>query len=250
MFPSWSIGPAIAKEEIVMRLKDIIALGLLSLLSFPLVLLGVLLGLGKIHMSFGSDPLSPEAKARLAEHAEMGSAVPGHDSGAVGKGSVSDEREAEIDRREATALEEQKRLEALREDVVHVRDSIAKERDALEKLLGKGDSLSALRMKALATTLSSMKPDDAAKVLVGLDDIMAVGVLRTISEDRPRAKILASVSRLSDVRASQFAKLLGSMPSKASQEKKAAPAKEETSAKEGEASKAKEASTSKPEKAK
>ncbi|MEN9353233.1 MAG: hypothetical protein RL318_558 [Fibrobacterota bacterium] len=233
-----------------MRLKDIIALGLLSLLSFPLVLLGVLLGLGKVHMSFGSDPLSPEAKARLAEHVEVAGANAGHDTSATAKGGSSDDREAEIDRREATALEEQKRLEALREDIVHVRDSIAKERVALEKLLGKGDSLSAMRMKALATTLSNMKPDDAAKVLVGLDDIMAVGVLRTISEDRPRAKILASVSKLSDVRASQLAKLLGSVPAKGHEEKKAAPAKEEKPAKDGEASKAKEASTSKPEKAK
>lgn len=229
-----------------MKLKDVIALGLLSLLSFPLVLLGVLLGLGKVHMSFGDAPLSPEAKARLAEHAEVGAKPAGHDTAAA-RGGSSDEREAEIDRREAMALEEQKRMEALREDVMKMRDSIAKEREALEKILGKGDSLGGVRMKALAATLSSMKPDDAAKVLSGLDDLMAVGVLRTIAEDRPRAKILASLSRLSEVRASQLAKLLGSVPKP---HEAPVPGKEEKPAKEGAAEKAKEASTHKPEKAK
>lgn len=233
-----------------MRLKDVIALGLLSLLSFPLVLLGVLLGLGKIHMSFGDAPLTPEAKARLAEHAEAGAKPEGHDTGSVHKGGSSDEREAEIDRREAMALEEQKRMEALREEVVHVRDSIVKEREALERILGKGDSLGGVRMKSLAATLSGMKPDDAAKILTGLDDLMAVGVLRTIAEDRPRAKILASVSKLSEPRASQLAKLLGSVPSKGKDDKPAAAGKEEKPAKEGAAEKAKEAPPSKPEKAK
>ncbi len=232
-----------------MKLKDVIALGLLSLLSFPLVLLGVLLGLGKVHMSFGDAPLSPEAKARLAEHAELGAHPVGHDTASVHGGSSSDSREAEIDRREAMALEEQKRMEALREDVMHVRDSIAKERLALEKILGKGDSLGGVRMKSLASTLSSMKPDDAAKVLSGLDDLMAVGVLRTIAEDRPRAKILASLSRLSEVRASQLAKLLGSV-AKPHEEKSAPAGKVEASPKDGAADKAMEAPTLKPEKAK
>jgi flagellar motility protein MotE (MotC chaperone) len=228
-----------------MRLKDVIALGLLSLLSFPLVLLGVLLGMGKIHMSFGDAPLSPEAKARLAEHVEPLAKPSGQDSASIGKGGNSDEREAEIDSREAMALEEQKRMEALRSDVQRMQDSIAKERMALERLLGKGDSVSGVRMKALSATMGSMKPDDAAKILLGLDDLMAVGVLRGIAEDRTRAKILAAVSRANDARAAELAKLLGSAPSR----DRSATANEKP-AKDGTADKAKEASPSRPEKAK
>jgi flagellar motility protein MotE (MotC chaperone) len=204
-----------------MKLKDIIALGILSLLSFPLVLLGILLGMGKIHMSFGDTPLSPEAKARLAEHAE-GPAK--RDSASVGHGSnVSDDREAEIDRREAQALEEQKRLEALREDVTKARDSITRERERLEKMLGRTDSLEAIRLKALAGTFSSMKADDAAKILVGMDDMMVTGILRTITDDKSRAKILASIGKVSDARASQLAKYLGTVRNA----KPAEPVKEE-----------------------
>ncbi len=204
-----------------MKLKDIIALGILSLLSFPLVLLGILVGMGKVHMSFGDDPLSPEAKARLAEHAE-GPAK--RDSTSAGHGAnASDEREAEIDRREAQTLEEQKRLEALREDVTKARDSITHERDRLEKMLGRTDSLEAIRLKALASTFSNMKADDAAKILVGMDDMMVTGILRTITEDKSRAKILASIGKVSDARAAQLAKYLGTVRNA----KSAEPAKEE-----------------------
>ncbi len=197
-----------------MRLKDVIALGILSLLSFPLVLLGILLGMGKIHMSFGDTPLSPEAKARLAEHAEAPlhpAAAPAAPAGAK-EGQV-----AELDQRESQIQEEQKRLEGLQQDVARGRDSLqreldrlAKEHQDLEQLLGRRDSVDAVRVKALAATLAAMKPDDAAKILVGLDNTMATNVLRAISEVRSRGKILAAIGHLSQERAALLAKFLGS----------------------------------------
>jgi len=218
-----------------MRLKDVIALGILSLLSFPLVLLGILLGMGKIHMSFGDTPLSPEAKARLAEHAEAPLhpvAAPAAPAGAK-EGQV-----AELDQRESQIQEEQKRLEGLQQDVARGRDSLqreldrlAKEHQDLEQLLGRRDSVDAVRVKALAATLAAMKPDDAAKILVGLDNSMATNVLRAISEVRSRGKILAAIGHLSQERAALLAKFLGSAkenPSKGAAAKgRSAPGKAE-----------------------
>ena len=48
----------------MLKLKDIIALGLLAVVSFPMVLLGVLLWTGNVRMVFGPEADDPSARAR------------------------------------------------------------------------------------------------------------------------------------------------------------------------------------------
>ncbi len=202
-----------------MKLKDVIALGILSFLSFPLILLGILLGMDKIHLSFGDTPLTPEARARLVEHADRVVVHAPADSskGKSGKKGLSEAQSREFDERESQILEEQGRLQSLQQDVARSRDSLQQELDrltaehkSLEQLLGRRDSVEAVRVKKLAATMATMHPEDAAKTLLGLDNKMAVDVLRAIPEERSRGKILAAIGHLNQQRASLLAKLLGS----------------------------------------
>jgi len=200
----------------VLKLKDIIALGLLAVVSFPMVLLGVLLWTGNVRMVFGPEADDPSARARLLERPED---IPG--ATVVGRTSSSDEANGDpaaptggdLDQREAEVLREIQRLESLRSENESIREAIAAERQRLERLLLQGDSLESRRSEVLAATFTGMKPDQAAKILSALDDILVTAILRKVADDKPRAKILAAFGKIDVQRAAQVARLLGNDPS-------------------------------------
>lgn len=199
----------------MLKLKDIIALGLLAVVTFPIVLLGVLLWTGNVRLVFGPEAQDPNARAKLLERPEdiPGATVTHSTStpatvivkGAAGPGATGD-----LDQREAEVLRETKRLEDLRIDDGCIRDTIRAERERLEKLLAARDSLEGKRTEVLAATFVGMKPDQAAKILVALDDILVTAVLRKVADDKSRAKILASLGKLDVQRAARVTRLLES----------------------------------------
>lgn len=202
-----------------MRVKDVIALGLLALVSFPVILLGVLMWTGNVRLAFGPEDASQSAaRERLQvrpedlEHTAVMPVAGGSNAmdGALGL------RESELDRREAEVQRELVRLGDLRDQTDRLRDTIERERKRIESLLVGRDSLEISRLQVLARTFTGMKPDQAAKILNGLDDVLVTGILRTVSEDRPRAKILAAIGKLDAQRAASIARLLRSVDSRAS----------------------------------
>lgn len=200
-----------------MRLKDFIALGLLALVSFPVILLGVLMWTGNVRLAFGPEDLSSSAtRERLQVRPEdLEGAMPAeglpvaaaanHMEGALGL------REVELDRREAEVQREMARLGELKAEDQRLRDQIEADRKRIEALLAGKDSMETARLRVLAATFSNMKADQAAKILVGLDDVLATNVLRTITDDKPRAKLLAAVGKIDAGRAATLARLLRSV---------------------------------------
>jgi flagellar motility protein MotE (MotC chaperone) len=206
-----SIGPSVAMKPAVLKPKDIFALGVLAVASFPIVLLGVLLWTGNVRMVFGPESQDPNARSKLLERPED---IPGATKPAdaheqpAGLSADKSTGSEELDRREAELLREESRISALREDAAQIRDTIRMERKRLEAILGKGDSLQGERTAVLASTFSSMKPDAAAKILVALDDLLVTAILRKVSDDKPRAKLLAAVGKLDTQRAGRISRLL------------------------------------------
>jgi hypothetical protein len=198
----------------VLKLKDIIALGLLAVVTFPIVLLGVLLWTGNVRMVFGPETQDPNARAKLLVRPEdiPGATVTGSTSSSTitVKGASTPESSGNLDQREAEVLRETKRLEDLRLDDGYMRDTIRAERVRLEKLLSARDSLESKRTEVLAATFVGMKPDQAAKILVALDDILVTAVIRRVSDDKSRAKILAALGKLDVQRAARVTRLLDS----------------------------------------
>lgn len=198
----------------MLKLKDIIALGLLAVVTFPIVLLGVLLWTGNVRLVFGPESQDPNARAKLLERPED---IPGatvtnaaSTSTIIVKGAAGAAASGDLDQREAEVLRETKRLEDLRLDNGRLRDTIRAERERLEKLFLARDSLEGQRTQVLAATFVGMKPDQAAKILGALDDLLVTGVLRRVSDDKSRAKILASLGKLDVQRAARVARLLES----------------------------------------
>jgi flagellar motility protein MotE (MotC chaperone) len=195
----------------VLKIKDIIALVALAVVSFPVVLLGVLLWTGNVRLVFGTEAQDPAARARLLERPEdiPGATRTSTDTSRMGMtDSAMLLRAADLDRREAEAMQEGSRVQMLREDDARIRDTIRAERLRLEAILGKGDSLESARTTVLAGTFSGMKPDQAAKILTALDDILVTAILRKIPDDRPRAKILAAMGKQDVQRAARVSQLL------------------------------------------
>ncbi len=197
----------------MLKLKDIIALGLLAVVSFPMVLLGVLLWTGNVRMVFGPEADDPNARARLLERPEdiPGATMVGGTPEGKGKGDSSGSTPGsrqDLDQREAEALREIQRLEDLRTENQAIRDAITAERERLESLLLKGDSLESRRSEVLAATFTGMKPDQAAKIMAALDDILVTAILRKVADDKPRAKILAALSKIDVQRAAHVTRLL------------------------------------------
>lgn len=197
-----------------MRVKDVIALGLLALVSFPVILLGVLMWTGNVRLAFGPEDASQSAaRERLQvrpEDLEHGAPLPVPATGERMDGALG-MRETELDRREAEVQRELARLEEVRSQTDALRDTIQRERKRIEALLVGRDSVEATRLQVLARTFTGMKPDQAAKILNGLDDVLVTGILRTVAEDRPRAKILAAIGKLDAQRAAAIARLLRSV---------------------------------------
>lgn len=197
----------------MIKAKDIMALGVLAVASFPIVLMGVLLWTGNVRLVFGPEAHDPNARSRLLERPED---IPGAtrpvEPASEGKTAQEQPSSEDLDRREAELLREETRVSAIRQDAAAIRDTIRLERQRLEALLGKGDSLQGERIAVLASTFSSMKPDAAAKILVALDDILVTSILRKVPDDKPRAKILAAVGKLDNQRAGRISRLLSLTP--------------------------------------
>jgi flagellar motility protein MotE (MotC chaperone) len=197
-------------------MKDIVALGALAVVSFPVVLLGVLLWTGNVRMVFGPESQDPMARAKLLERPED---IPGATRGESDSGrrngtdSGLQARAEELDKREAELVRMNQRIQMVQQDDERLRDTIRMERQRLESILGRGDSLEAARVTVLAATFGGMKADQAAKIIASLDDVLATAILRKVSDDKPRAKILAALGKLDVQRAARLARLLAAVPS-------------------------------------
>ena len=198
-----------------MRIKDVIALGLLALVSFPVVLLGVLMWTGNVRLAFGpEDPSQSASRERLQVRSEDLAdlpSVPALPSGAARDDGSLMLREAELDSREAQIQRDLSRIEELRVEDARLRDTIVAERRRIDVLLAGKDSLEQSRLIILANTFTGMKPDQAAKILSGLDDILVTGILRAVRDDKPRAKLLAAFGKADPQRAAAVARLLRSV---------------------------------------
>lgn len=197
------------------KMKDIVALGALAVVSFPVVLLGVLLWTGNVRMVFGPEAQDPLARAKLLERPEEipGATRAGSDStihGATESGLQA--RAEELDKREADLVRLSQRVQMLQQDDERLRDTIRMERQRLESILGKGDSLQGNRTTVLAATFAGMKADAAAKILAALDDVITTAILRKVSDDKPRAKILAALGKIDVQRAARISRLLSAAP--------------------------------------
>lgn len=102
-------------------------------------------------------------------------------------------------------------LNSLQKDIETQKAAIEKERKTLEELVKQSSEMELKRTRQLARVYASMKPVEAAQVIETLDEQSAAKLLDAMSDDRQKAKIMASLTK---EKAARLSTLLGKSPIK------------------------------------
>lgn len=190
-----------------MKLKDLIGISLVSVFLFPVVLIGIMLAAGVVHLEYGDG----KDKERLKESFTASEALQQTEAEEkhLKAFKAAEQKEKEVLAREAELAKDIERLEALRLEASAEKDAIARERTRIEELVGKHSEVQDKQISALADVYGGMRPEEAAPILLSLDDAMVVRIIRKIPETRATSKLMAALAALDVKRAARLTSLLG-----------------------------------------
>jgi flagellar motility protein MotE (MotC chaperone) len=190
-----------------MKLKDLIGISLVSVFLFPVVLIGIMLAAGVVHLESGDG----KDKDRLKETFTAADAI--QQSGAEEKHlkafKAAELKEKEVTAKQAELTKEIERLEALRLETSKAMEEITRERQRIEELVDRNSATEDRQLASLAEVYGGMRPEEAAPILLSLDDAMVVRILRKIPEARSTSKLMAALAALDVRRAARLTSLLG-----------------------------------------
>jgi flagellar motility protein MotE (MotC chaperone) len=190
-----------------MKLKDLLGISLVSVFLFPVVLIGIMLAAGVVHLEAGDgkdkERLKPvftgedQAKQEEAEAKQLKAF------------KALEQKEKELNAREAEVNRETERLENLKLETVQAKDQIAEERRRIEEAVGKSAEAQDKQIAALAEVYGGMRPEEAAPILLSLDNAMVVRIMKKIPEARATSKLMAALAALDVKRAAAITTLMG-----------------------------------------
>lgn len=190
-----------------MKLKDLIGISLISIFLFPLILLGIMLGAGVVHIEFGSgkdrEKLKQTVTAEENEHQEEMEAKQ------LKAFKALEAKEKEVNVREAAVLRDLERLETLKLETMGAKDDIGEQRRRIEELVSRNSDLQDKQIASLAEVYGAMRPEEAAPILLSLKDDMVVKIMRKIPESRSTSKLMAALAALDVKRAARITEFLG-----------------------------------------
>lgn len=190
-----------------MKLKDLLGISLVSIFLFPIVLVGIMLAAGVVHLEFGDG----KDKDRI-KHAFSGDEQARQEESETKQlksFKALETKEKELRDREADVNVEIERLENLKLETLKAKDEIAEHRRKIEEMVGKSADIQDKQIASLAEVYGGMRPDEAAPILLSLDNAMVVRIMKKIPETRSTSKLLAALAALNVKRAAQITTLLG-----------------------------------------
>lgn len=190
-----------------MNIKDIIGIALLSVVLFPITLLVVLLSTGIVHLEMGmNDKAKTEVNTYLRRyHPEQDKA----ETEQMKTLSAIETREMRMSEEEESIRREQERLENLRLENRDLKKEIQGHRKRIEELVVQSSDIQKKRLIALAEVYGSMRPEEAAPILLSLTDQMVADIIRLMPETRSQSKLLGTLGALDVKRAAQISKIIG-----------------------------------------
>lgn len=190
-----------------MKLKDLIGISLVSLFLFPVVLIGIMLAAGVVHIEFGNG----KDKDRLKETFTAADKLAQDEAEArqLKAFKAAERKEQELAEKQAALEKDMERMEALRLETAKAREAIEKERRRIEELVGRHGEVQDKQIAALAEVYGGMRPEEAAPILLSLDDALVVRILRKIPEARSTSKLMAALAALDVRRAARLTSKLG-----------------------------------------
>ncbi|MDR0305787.1 MAG: hypothetical protein LBI42_03005 [Chitinispirillales bacterium] len=186
-----------------MRKNDFIAIILVTLFTFPVLYVAMLLYTGALRFEYGFADKDLEEELRVEEvrHSKRRDSLAAENSKTF---LALQQERAEIIRERERLLEIQERLEMLQENIDGKRDELINERKQLESKLNTNPESENSRYKQLARLYGAMKPAEAAGILETLPDGQVTSILTNINDDRQRARIMTSLSREKAARISKL----------------------------------------------
>jgi len=191
-----------------MKLKDILGISIVSIFLFPVILIGIMLAAGVVHLEFGNGKDKDRLKQALAvdEQAKQEDA----ESKQLKSFKALELKEKELAEQEANVSKETERLEVLKTETMKAKEEIEATRKKIEALVGKSTEIQDKQIASLAEVYGGMRPDEAAPILLSLSDDLVIKIMRKIPETRATSKLLAALAALDVKRAAKITTLLGS----------------------------------------
>lgn len=212
-----------------MKLKDLLGISLVSIFLFPIVLVGIMLAAGVVHLEFGDG--KDKDRIKNAYNGEDQAKQEESETKQLKSYKALETKEKELRDRETDVNVEIERLENLKLETLRAKDEIAEHRRKIEEMVGKSADIQDKQIASLAEVYGGMRPDEAAPILLSLDNAMVVRIMKKIPETRSTSKLLAALAALNVKRAAEITTLLGGKahavkPVRQSAEPKARPAAE------------------------
>jgi len=190
------------------RARDLIGIGVASVLLFPVVFFTVLLATGTAKLEIGE--MDEDTKRRISGYLERH--TPEQE-----KHDFEQSKLFEANRILLDSLEEKQRLiqeEAARLELLKLETSqnlakIDKNRQEIDKKVGESQVLSNQKIEELAQVYAAMKPVEAAPILMNLDDTSTARIIKRVSDTRTQGKLLAAIGALNTQKAASITKILG-----------------------------------------
>lgn len=177
-----------------LKLKDYIAIAIVTVISFPVLYIAMLFFTGVAHVEFEEKSKKPQGESksvelmRLTARKDSLSASNSRTFQALQKERIGLQEERN------RLLEQQQRIDLLQRELESQHKLLQGERAKLENLVEKSDSLDNRKIKQLSKVYAAMRPAEAAQIIETLKDELAAKILTTMNDDRQKAKILSSLS--------------------------------------------------------
>lgn len=186
-----------------LKIKDIIAIAVVTVLSFPIMYLTMLFVTGSARIEFGVKQEEPKEKIEKIEFNKRKDSL----SIANSKTFMALQMEkTELQKERERLVEKEKKIDLLQTELEEKRKAFEQERAKIEKLVSLSDSLDRRKIKELSNIYGAMRPAEAAQIIETLQDDLASKVIASIGDERQKGKILSALSK---DKASRISKLLG-----------------------------------------
>jgi flagellar motility protein MotE (MotC chaperone) len=190
------------------RARDLIGIGVASLLLFPVVFFAVLLATGTAKLEVGG--MDDETKKKIAGYLERH--TPEQETQDIEQSKLYEANRKladELEEKQKLIQEEAARLELLKLETSQNLAKIDQNRKEIDKKVGESKILSNQKIEELAQVYAAMKPVEAAPILMNLDDTSTARILKRVPDSRTQGKLLAAIGALNTQKAASVTKILG-----------------------------------------
>ncbi|MBD3345462.1 MAG: hypothetical protein GF401_10410 [Chitinivibrionales bacterium] len=188
-----------------LKLKELIAIGAVAILSFPVMYMTVLFMTGHARIEFGPREFDKreEGELRLEKQSERIDSLAAVHSKSF---QANQQKLKELEKEREKLIKQQEHVAIMQQELESAKTELIAKKKEMEQLVKETSELEKKRIRQLAKVYGSMRATEAARILETLDDDLLIKILNSINDDRQKAKIVAAISQK---KASRISKKMG-----------------------------------------